>query len=260
MAKEKKSKSAKKETGPKKQAAKKPADVKKPASEPKIDNDAMVKAEEEARIKAEQEAKAKADEEARIKAEQEAKAKADEEARIKAEQEAKAKADEEARIKAEQETAEDVIQTPAAVTPLKSFKPAINIKAVAAFVAILVFVVTLFSIRNASTYYVTPKHGVTLLYKGAFAPTGQNLIATIPGKVLPAHIKDVYTEKDILPLLFTYYVGQADEIQNKPGTPNFAEMKCALNKAIECASSNEEKQCAKRKLAAVDAIMSTYSN
>lgn len=58
--------------------------------------------EEEARIKAEQEAKAKAEEEARIKAEQEAKAKAEEEARIKAEQEAKAKAEEEARIQAEQ--------------------------------------------------------------------------------------------------------------------------------------------------------------
>lgn len=61
------------------------------------------KAEEEARIKAEQEAQAKAEEEARIKAEQEAQAKAEEEARIKAEQEAQAKAEEEARIKAEQE-------------------------------------------------------------------------------------------------------------------------------------------------------------
>ena len=58
---------------------------------------------EEARIKAEEEAKAKAEEEARIKAEEEAKAKAEEEARIKAEEEAKAKAEEEARIKAEEE-------------------------------------------------------------------------------------------------------------------------------------------------------------
>jgi FKBP-type peptidyl-prolyl cis-trans isomerase len=46
---------------------------------------------------------AKADEEARMKAEQEARKKADEEARMKAEQEARKKADEEARMKAGQE-------------------------------------------------------------------------------------------------------------------------------------------------------------
>ncbi len=64
---------------------------------------AKLKAEEEARLRAEAEAKAKAEEEARLKAEAEAKAKAEEEARLKAEAEAKAKAEEEARLKAEAE-------------------------------------------------------------------------------------------------------------------------------------------------------------
>ena len=73
------------------------------AGESITEKEAKLKAEEEARIKAEQEAKLKAEEEARIKAEQEAKLKVEEEARIKAEQEAKLKAEEEARIKARQE-------------------------------------------------------------------------------------------------------------------------------------------------------------
>lgn len=79
--------------------------------------EAEKKAEEE-RIKAEQEAKAKAEEEARIKAEQEAQAKAEEEARIKAEQEAQAKA-EEARVKAEQEAQiqENSSSSPTAIPP-----------------------------------------------------------------------------------------------------------------------------------------------
>jgi hypothetical protein len=54
----------------------------------------------EARLKAEQEAKAKADEEARVKAAQEAQAKADQEAKDKAAQEARIKAAQEAREKA----------------------------------------------------------------------------------------------------------------------------------------------------------------
>ena len=57
-------------------------------------------------MKAEQEAKEKAEEQARLKAEQEAKEKAEEQARLKAEQEAKEKAEKQARLKAEQEEKE----------------------------------------------------------------------------------------------------------------------------------------------------------
>ena len=64
----------------------------------------LLKAEEAARLlKAEEAARLlKAEEEARIKAEEEARIKAEEEARIKAEEEARIKAEEEARIKAEE--------------------------------------------------------------------------------------------------------------------------------------------------------------
>ena len=69
----------------------------------KAEQEAKEKAEEQARLKAEQEAKERAEEQARLKAEQEAKEKAEERARLKAEQEAKEKAEEQARLKAEQE-------------------------------------------------------------------------------------------------------------------------------------------------------------
>jgi len=63
-------------------------------------HDARLKAEQEAKDKADQEAQAKTEQEARDKAEQEAKAKAEQEARDKAAQEAQAKAEQQARDKA----------------------------------------------------------------------------------------------------------------------------------------------------------------
>ena len=72
----------------------------------KAEQEAKEKAEEQAKLKAEQEAKEKAEEQARLKAEQEAKERAEEQTRLKAEQEAKEKAEEQARLKAEQEAKE----------------------------------------------------------------------------------------------------------------------------------------------------------
>jgi len=67
------------------------------------EEEAQVKAKEDARMKAEEEGTLKAKEEERIKAEEEAKLKVQEEARLKAEGEARRKAEEEARLKAGEE-------------------------------------------------------------------------------------------------------------------------------------------------------------
>jgi chemotaxis protein histidine kinase CheA len=69
----------------------------------KAEEEARKKAEAEAKLKAEEEARKKAEEEARLKAEEEARKKAEEAARLKAEEEARKKAEEEARLKAEEE-------------------------------------------------------------------------------------------------------------------------------------------------------------
>ena len=70
------------------------------------DNNKREREEQQARLKAEQEAKEKAEEQARLKAEQEAKEKAEEQARLKVEQEAKKREEQQARLKAEQEEKE----------------------------------------------------------------------------------------------------------------------------------------------------------
>jgi hypothetical protein len=84
----------------------------------KAEEEAQRKAEDEARLKAEEEAQRKAEDEARLKAEEEAQRKAEDEARLKAEEEAQRKAEDEARLKAEEEAkrkAEDEALKPAKV-------------------------------------------------------------------------------------------------------------------------------------------------
>ncbi|CEF98018.1 unnamed product [Ostreococcus tauri] len=67
------------------------------------EEDAVRKAEEEARLRAEEDAVRKAEEEARLRAEEDAVRKAEEEARLRAEEDAVRKAEEEARLRAEEE-------------------------------------------------------------------------------------------------------------------------------------------------------------
>ena len=72
----------------------------------KAEQEAKEKAEEQDRLKAEQEARERAEEQARLKAEQEVREKTEEQARLKAEQAARERAEEQARLKAEQEARE----------------------------------------------------------------------------------------------------------------------------------------------------------
>jgi chemotaxis protein histidine kinase CheA len=338
MAKEKKSKSAKKDSTPKKQAAKKPAAPKKQAAgATPTDNDAMIKAEEaakeeekkkaeeearlkaeeearkkaeeEARLKAEEEARKKAEEEARLKAEEEARKKAEEEARLKAEEEARKKAEEEARLKAEEEArkkaeeearkkaeeearkkaeeearkkaeeearlkaeedarrkeeeerlAQESAEKISIAAQIRPLVPAINIKKIALTFGSILIALMLLSVRNSSNYYVESKHGVTVISKGSFSPMGSELIAKIPGRVAPAVVKDVYTKSDIQPLLFSFYMKNAVTLMNKEGMPDFNEIKANLVKAVENAPGDAEKQTAQKQLAALEAILSKYSN
>ena len=247
MAKEKKGKSTKKENNPKKPTAQKsgkaPASGKKPQTEPGSEPQ---NTEEEARIKAE--------EEARIKAEEEAKKKAEEQARIKAEEEAKKKAEEEARIKAEQEALEASKATVIGkkVEFLKSAKPPANVTAIAACAVILLVTLIMMSMGNTSKYYIKTKHGATYVYQGSFSPIGKGLIATIPGEFEPADAKDVYSEEEVLPILFRHHMSQALGLKNQDGTPDLDAMTCRLKKAEACARTPEEKMMVKKHLEAME--------
>ena len=143
---------------------------------------------------------------------------------------------------------------------LKAVKPPINVKAVAASVVVLFAVLSMLSMGNTSNYYIKIKHGSTYVYQGAFAPVGKNLIATVPGAMEPAQTKDVYTEADILPILFRSYVDQALALKNNPGSPDFGAITCLLQKAESYATTPEEMMIVKKHLTAVNAIKEAYNS
>ncbi len=142
---------------------------------------------------------------------------------------------------------------------LKSVKLPSGSKAIAAGVAALFVIVVMLSSGNTSNYYIKTKHGATLVYQGAFAPVGKNLLATIPGEIKPAVEKDVYTEAEILPILFRAALDDALALKNNPGTPDFDAILCRLQKAESYASTAEEKSLVKQNISAVKAIKDTYN-
>ncbi len=217
--------------------------------------EAKQKAEEEARIKAEEEAKKKAEEEARIKAEEEAKKKAEEEeeakkkaeeeARIKAEEEAKKKAEEEARIKAEEEAKE---------------KSAINKPLVMTIGGFCLLVIVLFgsSAYNTGNYYVKPTNSGIEIWKGEFSPLGERLLVKLPGLHAPESIKAVYKKREVLPVVFNYFMAQVDELKQSQGIPDFVKMESLLNTAAAYATSEEERQAVAKDLESIQSIITQF--
>ena len=242
---------------------------------------AAAKAEEEARKKAEAEAKAKAEEEARKKAEAEAKAKAEEEARKKAEAEAKAKAEEEARIKAEAEklAAERAAARKAAAAnepqvsvtyegakdtpPSAPSAPVDNtgrwvMMGLAGGIALLFVLIIGASLANSSKYYLKSTSQGLEIHQGKFAPLGSRQILFLPGVTGPETPAPVYRRAEVMPLAVQYFLAQADARLAGATVPDFQQAKAPLEKALEYATTSDEKQLIQARLDAIDRAMLIY--
>ena len=226
---------------------------------------AAAKAEEEARKKAEAEAKAKAEEEARKKAEAEAKAKAEEEARIKAEAEKlaaeraaarKAAAASEPQVSVTYEGAKD---TP----PSAPSAPVDNtgrwvMMGLAGGIALLFVLIIGASLANSSKYYLKSTSQGLEIHQGKFAPLGSRQILFLPGVTGPETPAPVYRRAEVMPLAVQYFLAQADARLAGATVPDFQQAKAPLEKALEYATTSDEKQLIQARLDAIDRAMLIY--
>jgi len=226
---------------------------------------AAAKAEEEARKKAEAEAKAKAEEEARKKAEAEAKAKAEEEARIKAEAEKlaaeraaarKAAAANEPQVSVTYEGAKD---TP----PSAPSAPVDNtgrwvMMGLAGGIALLFVLIIGASLANSSKYYLKSTSQGLEIHQGKFAPLGSRQILFLPGVTGPETPAPVYRRAEVMPLAVQYFLAQADARLAGATVPDFQQAKAPLEKALEYATTSDEKQLIQARLDAIDRAMLIY--
>ncbi|MDY0310757.1 MAG: hypothetical protein RBR20_01405 [Desulfobacterales bacterium] len=255
----------------------------------KAEAEAKAKAEEEARKKAEAEAKAKAEEEARKKAEAEAKAKAEEEARKKAEAEAKAKAEEEARLKAKEEArikaeAEKLVaERAAARKAAAASEPQVSVTygdaqgtppsapsapvdntgrwammGLAGGIALLFVLIVGASLANSSKYYLESTSQGLEIYQGKFAPLGTRQVLFLPGVTGPEAPAPVYRRSEVMPVAVQYFLAQADARLAEASVADYAQVKEPLEKALEYATSRDEKLLIQDRLDAIDRAMLIY--
>lgn len=239
---------------------------------------AAARAEEEARLKAEAEAKAKAEAEARRKAEAEAKAKAEEEARRKAEAEAKAKAEEEARIKAEAEklaaeraaarkaAAASEPQVSVTYADAKDAPPSAPVDntgrwammGLAGGIALLFVLIIGASLSNSSKYYLESTPQGLEIHQGKFAPLGTRQVLFLPGVAGPEAPAPVYRRAEVMPFAVRYFLTQADARLAEATVPDFQQAKEPLEKALDYATTRDEKLLIQARLNAIDRALLIY--
>ncbi|MDY0163951.1 MAG: cell envelope integrity protein TolA, partial [Desulfobotulus sp.] len=252
----------------------------------RAEEEARKKAEEEARIRAEEEARKKAEEEARIRAEEEARKKAEEEARIRAEEEARKKAEEEARIRAAEEArrkaeearlqaeenariwAEEKARLQAleeearAKAEKEARAKAMNKYMMTGGLALALFftLIIITSIQNMSGYYIKQSGTNLEIWQGAFSPKGKKHVITLPGVAAPEASKAVYTRSEVMPLAFNFYMEQAVRETAKPGFPNFKTIERLLKTAEKYASSSEERRLVAMQIQGLNEMIARYKN
>ena len=132
---------------------------------------------------------------------------------------------------------------PTAVLPQPEKKPvdpvmrAAKIGAIAAAAVVLMIIWT--SITNSSRYVIIPQRGAIEIWKGDFSPTGKSFFAVLHGYQLADPIKEIYSRKEIFPIIFGYYLNKADALLEVSGLPDYKAISDYLEKAGQFALSKE---------------------
>jgi colicin import membrane protein len=131
-------------------------------------------------------------------------------------------------------------------------------KYMAAVLAVLIALVVGSSMINQGKYYIHPTAGALQIYQGRFAPMGEKLLISLPGVQPPAKLKDVYSETEVFPIIFNYYVDKADTLLKVPGLPDFNGIKAYINKAMPYALTPKAKDIVYTRLNDIDLMILLY--
>ncbi len=105
------------------------------------------------------------------------------------------------------------------------------IKIALAAAATIVLLVLAISYNNSQKYYIHPRDNAIEIWKGQFSPKGKAFFMVLHGVPAVEPAKETYTEKDVFPLVFTYFIDKADTLLEVPGLPDFEGIKSYLHQA-----------------------------
>jgi len=121
--------------------------------------------------------------------------------------------------------------------------------------ALLVAVVIKVSADNRSTYAILPTASGVEIRQGLFAPMGQEKVLTLPGAAAPEPLKPAYDKQAVDRFAFDYFIQRADALLEKPGMPDFEEIKNLLQRAEPFAVGEKDRNVARARANAIDQMI-----
>ena len=128
---------------------------------------------------------------------------------------------------------------------------------VVGFVLLIALVVKV-SVSNRGNYYLIPMGDGVEIRQGIFAPMGQEQLIALPGAELPEATQTVYTKQEVYIYIFHYYVKKADDLLEKPGRPDFENIKRYLNMAMPYGITDKLRKAAEARLNNIDQVILLY--
>lgn len=123
---------------------------------------------------------------------------------------------------------------------------------------VLIGLIVYTSNKNRNKYYLKAYAGALEVWKGTFSPAGKKRMIIMPGVGPPENIKATYTQEEVYPLIFTYYIDKADALTHIMGMPDFIGIKTYLNRALTFATTDEHRKAVDMRLNRIDRLILYY--
>ena len=114
------------------------------------------------------------------------------------------------------------------------------------------------SLTNSKKYQIKPTSNGIEIWRGKFAPMGNERMMVLPAGLLPSPQKPLYTKAEAYRLAYRYYNQQADALLSQGTLPDFNRIKTLLNQAKTFALSENQRQEVAKKLTHITLMTLLY--
>ena len=123
---------------------------------------------------------------------------------------------------------------------------------------LFVFLIIAASLQNMGKYEIIENNGAVEVWKGRFSPIGSELIISMKGVEPPSQKKEIYTRKDVYPIVFQYYLNKSDDMIVATGSPGFEEIKASLQQAGAYAITADDRTQIDSRIKTIDRTVLIY--
>ncbi len=117
-----------------------------------------------------------------------------------------------------------------------------SMKFLAACAIVLLAIMIGVSFSNASNYYLRSTGDSLEIWKGSFAPLGEERVVRLSGVEAPESIQGVFAREQVMPIAFHYYMDKANDLLYSQGVASYEEVQDYINEALKYADAQNAKR------------------